>query len=169
MQAAQERLLEFATRPDDAFAGIRFLSLQRSDAVVVRAATAKIVEDLAKLLQDNELITPLLLEWHPHRFASVAAYVYIFLEDPSSTASRWNCLLKPKRMYTPIDQIQSLPDLASHCPPSAAMLGVDAVLTRVEGTHGQAFATPPVVCDLCHKGFRSKEALVDHCKGIHGG
>ena len=87
-------------------------------------------------------------------------------------------MVDPKRIYIPIDQIQSLPRLASHCPPSPEMLGVDAVPPRVEGTDaepprvldaaGQAFATPPVVCELCHKGFRCKEDLISHCNCMHG-
>ena len=47
--------------------------------------------------------------------------------------------------------------------------GTDAMLTRVLEAAGQAMATPPVVCELCHKGFRCKENLIHHCEGIHGG
>ena len=33
---------------------------------------------------------------------------------------------------------------------------------------GQAIATPPVVCELCHRGFRCKEDLVQHCEQLYG-
>ena len=39
---------------------------------------------------------------------------------------------------------------------------------RVVEAAGQALATPPVVCELCHKGFRCKEDLICHCNGVHG-
>ena len=87
-------------------------------------------------------------------------------------------MVEPKGIYIPIDQMQSLLMLASHCPSLTETLGVDAVPPRVEGTDavppralkatGQAIATPPVVCELCHKGFRCKENHVDHCKCMHG-
>ena len=177
IQAAQQRLHEFAIHPDNAYGGIRFLGMQRSDVEAVQAATTRMVDELVKLLGDNEL-GHVWATWHPHRFASVAAYVHVFTTDPADTASQWNWMVDPKIMYIPIDQIQSLPKLASHCPPSPEMLGVDTVPPRVEGTYtepphvpetaGQAIATPPVVCELCHKGFRCKEDLHSHCKFVHG-
>ena len=73
-------------------------------------------------------------------------------------------MVYPDKIYIPIDDIQSLPKLASQCPASPEMLGVNAVSPRVEGADAavprvleaadRAFATPPVVCELCHKGFR---------------
>ena len=87
-------------------------------------------------------------------------------------------MVYPRRTYIPINQIHSLPMLASHSPTFPDTIGVDAVPPRVEGTDavlprdleatGQAIATPPVVCELCYKGFRCKEDLVDHCKCMHG-
>ena len=55
IQEAQQRLHEFAADRDNAHAGICFLSMQRSDAKAVQAATEKIVDDLMKLMNDNEL------------------------------------------------------------------------------------------------------------------
>ena len=177
IQEAQQRLYEFAVDQAIAYAGNRFLRMQRSDAKAVQAATATIVDNLVKLMGDNEL-THVWATWHPHRFAAVAAYAYLFTDDPAKTTSRWNCMVVPKRLYIPIDQIQSLPILASHCASLAETLGVDAVSPRVEGLDavpprvveaaGQALATPPVVCELCHKGFRCKEDLICHCNGVHG-
>ena len=87
-------------------------------------------------------------------------------------------MVVPKWLYIPTYQIQSLPMLASHCASLAETLGVDAVSPRGEGLDadpprveeaaGQALATPPVVCELCHKGFRCKEDLICHCNGVHG-
>ena len=78
-------------------------------------------------------------------------------------------MVDPQRMYIPIDQIQSLPRLASHCPPSPEMTGVDAMPPLdVLDAPGQAFATPPVVCELCHIGFKCKEDLIAHCECMHG-
>ena len=152
------------------------LSMQRSDAKAVQAATEKIVDDLVKLMGDDEL-GHVWAAWHPHRFAAVAAYAYLFLADPAKTTSQWNLMVYPKRIYIPIDQIQSLPMLASHCPSLTETLGVDAVPPRVEGLDavsprvveaaGQAIATPPVVCELCHTGFRCKEYFLYHCKCVH--
>ena len=178
IQAAQQRLHEFAINPNNEYAGIRFLGMQRGDAQAVQAATEKIVDDLARLMGDNELGHVWAENWHPHRFAAVATHAYLFLARPADTTSRWNWMVDPKRIYIPIDQIQSLPRLASHCPPSPEMLGADAVPPRVERTDaepprvldaaGQAIATPPVVCELCHKGFRCKEDLISHCNCMHG-
>ena len=64
IQAAQQRLHEFAIHPDNAYAGIRFLSMQRSDAKAVQAATDTIVDDLVKLMGDNEL-GHVWAAWHP--------------------------------------------------------------------------------------------------------
>ena len=178
IQEAQRRLYEFAIHEANAYAGIRFLSMQQRDAQAVQTATQKMVHDLLKLMNDNQLerVWP---TWHPHRLAAVAAYAHLYLDDPATTTSRWNCMVEPKRIYIPIDQIQSEQRLASQGPPSPAMLGVDAVPPRVEGgdaasprvldAAGQALATPPVVCELCHIGFRCKEDLINHCNCIHGG
>ena len=89
IQAAQQRLHEFAVNPDNAHAGIRFLGMQRSDSQAVQAATEKIVNDLVKLMRDNELGHVWAKNWHPHRFAAVATYAYLFLADPAATTSRW--------------------------------------------------------------------------------
>ena len=55
IEAAQQRLHEFASDRSDAYAGIRFLSMQRSDAKAVQEAPEKIVDDLVKFMGDNEL------------------------------------------------------------------------------------------------------------------
>ena len=93
-------------------------------------------------------------------------------------ASQCNWMVEPKRTYIPIDQIKSLPTLASQCPSLTGTLGVDAMPPRVEGQDavpprfveatGQTVATAPVVCELCHKGLRCKEDVIDHCKCVHG-
>ena len=132
--AAQQRLHEFAVHPDNAYESIRFLGMKTRDAQEVQAATEKIVENLLKLMGDNELGHVWAEKWHPHRFAAVATYAYIFLADLTDTTSRWNWMVDPKRIYIPIDQIESLPRLASHYPPSPEMLGVDAMPSRVEDT-----------------------------------
>ena len=70
---------------------------------------------MVKLMGDNEL-GHVWAAWHHHRFAAVVAYAYLFLADPAKTTSQWNLMVDPKRISIPIDQIQSLPTLASHCP-----------------------------------------------------
>ena len=134
IQAAQQRLHEFAIHPANAFAGFRFLipDMRARDAEAVQATTAKIVDDLVKLMSDNEL-GHVWTAWHPNRFAAVAAYAYVFLADPAKTTSKLNWMVDPKRIYIPIDQIHSLPTLASHCPTLIETLGVDAVQPRVQG------------------------------------
>ena len=89
-------------------------------------------------------------------------------------------MVEPERMYIPIDKIHSLPMLASHCSTLREPLGEDAAPRRVGDADavpprvyaleaaGRAIATPPVVCELCHKGFRCKEDLKDHCDSEHG-
>ena len=178
IEAAQERLHEFAVDPVNAYAGIRFLCMQQSGAKAVQAATEKIVNDLLKLMEDNDL-RHVWASWHPHRFAAVAAYAYLFVAAPAKATSQWDWMVVPKRTYIPIDEIQSLPMLASHCPSLTETLGVNAVPPRVDGLDdvtprvveaaGQAFATPPVVCELCHKGFKCKRDHIDHCTRVHGG
>ena len=71
--------------------------MQRSDAKAVQAATEKIVDDLVKLMGDDEL-GHVWAAWHPHRFAAVAAYAYLFLADPAKTTSQWNWMFDPKRI-----------------------------------------------------------------------
>ena len=78
--------------------------MQRSDAKAVREATEKIMDDFVKLMCDNEL-GHVWAAWHPHRFAAVAAYAYLFLADPAKTSSQWNWMVTPKRIHIPIDQI----------------------------------------------------------------
>ena len=124
IEAAQKRLHEFAIDPDNAYAGIRFLGLHQHDATAVHAATDKIINDYVKLMQDNDL-GHMWSSWHPHRFVAVATYVYLFVVASKYSTSRWQWMLQPERIYIPIDDIQSLPKLASHCPPSAEMLGVE--------------------------------------------
>ena len=103
--AAQQRLHEFAVHPDNAYESIRFLGMKTRDAQEVQAATEKIVENLLKLMGYNELGHVWAEKWHPHRFAAVATYAYIFLADLTDTTSRWNWMVDPKRIYIPIDQI----------------------------------------------------------------
>ena len=129
--------------------------------------TEKIVDDLIIPLNDNDLES-VWSAWHPHRFAAVAVYAYLFVSDPTDIASRWNCMVVPKSIYIPSDEIRSLPMLASYCTPFKAPPNVDAVPSRVAEDTGQAIATPPVVCELCHQGFRCKEDLIQHCYALHG-
>ena len=83
-------------------------------------------------------------------------------------------MLFPKPHYIPIEQIQSLPVLASHCVPSTCPTmdklpdAIPLGELALREAPGQAIATPPVVCELCHQGFRCKEDLVDHCNHSHG-
>ena len=68
--------------------------------------------------------------------------------------------------------------LASYCPLSSVMftqeyqqqgpVQEDAVPPFSRESRGQALSTPPVVCELCHKGFRCKEDLFRHCGVVHG-
>ena len=111
--------------------------MQRSDPKAVQAATDKIVDDLVNLMNDNEL-GHVWSDWHPHRFAAVAVYAYLFLADPAETASRWNFMVVPKRSYIQTDQIQSLPMLASHCTSLPHMLGVDAVPPSIDAVNRSA-------------------------------
>ena len=95
IQEAQQRLHEFATDPGNAYAGIRFLNMQRSDPKAVQAATDKIVDDLVNLMNDNKL-GHVWSDWHPHRFAAVAVYAYLFLADPAETGPDGISWLSPK-------------------------------------------------------------------------
>ena len=70
--------------------------MQKSDSQAVQAATEKIVNDLVKLMRDNELGHVWAKNWHPHRFAAVATHAYLFLADPAATTSRWNWMVDPK-------------------------------------------------------------------------
>ena len=104
IEPAQERLHEFAIDPVNAYASIRFLCMQQIGAKAVQAATEKIVNDLLKLMEDNDL-RHVWASWHPHRFAAVAAYAYLFVADPAKATSQWNWMVVPKRTYIPIDEI----------------------------------------------------------------
>ena len=69
IEAAQQRLYEFALHPGNACARIRFLGMQRHDAEALHAATDKIVDDLVRFMGDNELRHVWAENWHPHRFS----------------------------------------------------------------------------------------------------
>ena len=87
IEAVRQRRHECATDRSDAYAGIRVLSTQRSEAKAVQEAIEKIVDDLVKLMGDNEL-GHVWATWHPHRFAPVAAYAYLFRSDPATTSAQ---------------------------------------------------------------------------------
>ena len=95
IEAAQQRLHDFADDRSDAYAGIRFLNMQRSDATAAQAVMEKIVDDLVKLMGDDEL-GHVWAAWHPHRFAAVAAYVYLSLPIPQRRLRNGIGWLTPK-------------------------------------------------------------------------
>ena len=74
IHAAQQRIYNRGINPDNAYASICFLGMQRGDAQAVRAATEKIVDDFLRLMHDADLAHMWGQTWHPHRFAAVATF-----------------------------------------------------------------------------------------------
>ena len=144
----------------------------------IRKKTDSMIDKLLNLMEANDL-QPDWQAWHPHRLATAAAYLHLFVDPPTQRMSQWHARIFPKHMYIPADRIHCLPTLASQClplhAPSRATLPPpqDAVVPRIshaslgEGPC-QAFVTAPVVCELCHKGFIGKDALASHCEQVHG-
>ena len=183
IEEAKRRLREYADCPDDVYASLRFLELpQKKSVEKVHTETNLWIDNFIELMSANELDC-CWQGWHPHRLATAATYLQLFVAKPQQTMSRWHARIRGKAIYIPACDIQSLPELASHCLPLHAYEGgaappraeadADAVARRVAGVQvleasQQAIATPPVVCELCHKGFIGRDALATHCKQAHG-
>ena len=184
IEEAKRRLREYADCPDDVYANLRFLGCAQSKSVdKVYTETNLWIDNLIKVMNANKLDS-CWQGWHPHRLAVAAAFLHLFIAKPEETMSRWHARIRAKSIYIPACDIHSLPALASHCLPLHACDGGaaspraeetidDAVVPRVVDIQvmeasQQAIATPPVICELCHKGFIGRDILATHCKQAHG-
>ena len=108
---------------------------------------------------------------HPYRLATLSVYFHVLVTPNEMKGSQWHAYIKPAQEYIPADQIPSMPVLASHCHPSHVRpIDADEPVCEecVTERPGQAVATPPVVCELCHKFFMGRDSLKRHAEKEHG-
>ena len=78
--------------------------------------TDEVIDNFIRVMELNDL-EHCWEAWHPHRLATAAAYMHLFVAAPCHRMSRWHAQIVPRRLYIPADRIESLPTLASHCLP----------------------------------------------------
>ena len=111
------------------------------------------------------------LRLHPYRLATLSVYFHVLVTPNENKGSQWHAYIKPAEEYIPADQISSMPVLASQCQPSHVRPSdADEPICEecVTEQPGQAVATPPVVCELCHKFFMGRDSLKRHTEKEHG-
>jgi len=193
IQEAKRRLREYANCSDDVYASLRFLGLALiKEMEDVNTKTSLWIDTFIELMDANKLGS-CWQGWHPNRLAAAATYLHLFVAKPQETMSRRHARIRAKAIYMPACDIHSLQALASHslplhvCESGAASPRVEdgaaspraedgsndalaprvAVVQTLEASQ-QAIASPPVVCELCHKGFIGRDALAAHCNQAHG-
>ena len=193
IQEAKRRLREYANCSDDVYASLRFLGLALiKEMEDVNTKTSLWIDTFIELMDANKLGS-CWQGWHPNRLAAAATYLHLFVAKPQETMSRRHARIRAKAIYMPACDIHSLQALASHslplhvCESGAASPRVEdgaaspraedgsndalaprvAVVQTLEASQ-QAIASPPVVCELCHKGFIGRDTLAAHCNQAHG-
>ena len=107
-------------------------------------------------------------KFDPRHFATLAAFFYTHVKNTPQRLSRWLRWFPDKRRrYIPGREVASHKHLASYCLP-AHCRDSDAEQLTVTETSGQAIASAPVVCELCHEGFAGRDCLARHCRKAHG-
>ena len=105
----------------------------------------------------------------PNRFATLSVYfakLASFEEDkPRDGSARWCWGLK---QHGHGSSIGSREHLASQCLPRHYD-DSGAPQPDVLEQAGQAIASAPVVCELCHMGFAGHDKLAQHCRRTRGG
>jgi hypothetical protein len=195
-EAAVLRLVAYIKVDDHNFANARFLDLketvdeggERKVSKVVSALASettlrKMVKDLTDAFEKHDIDMTV---FTPNQFAALSVYYAQFLTQATTKTKHWLnrrycCGLKqyvpgneiePKdawdvssRQYVAVRQHEHL---ASQCLPKHYDDSSIAQSTALEQS-GQAIASAPIVCELCHKGFSGFDTFIHHCRRKHKG
>ena len=170
-KAAELRLIAYSKVDDNDFANARFLDLKEPVGEGAAAATSlrKMVKDLHDAFEKQAIDMTI---FKPNHFATLAVYYAKFLIKDSSRTRNWinRRYCNGLRQYVPGNEIE--PDavrqehLASQCMPQHYD---DSGVPQPAGLEqaGQAIASAPVTCELCHVGFSGLDKFTQHCRRCH--
>ena len=193
-EEAVQRLVAYWRVDDNHFANARFLDLKeavgedggRKESKVVSEVAAetslrKMVKDLNDAFEKQGIDMTI---FKPNQFAALSVYYAQFLTQVTTRTKHWlnrrYCCglrqyvpgneIEPKeewdvssRQYVPVSQQEHL---ASQCLPKHYDDSGVAQSACLEQS-GQAIASAPIVCELCHKGFSGFDIFTQHCRRVH--
>ena len=177
-EAAVQRLLQYSRDSARRYANMRFLNLTRQDkegkvtkiedSVGAQEAIRHMVNALVNAMEKEGID---MTAFKPNHFATLSVYYSKFLRmdksKPINGLARWcHGLMK----FVPGSSIE--PDaerrvhLASQCLPRHYDASGALQPAGLESS-GQAIASAPVTCELCHAGFAGHDKLAQHYRTKH--
>ena len=177
-----ERLREYSEDESDGYLNARFLNLKETVGEGEDTRTAKVVDATGVASQLTQMVVNLrdalekadiaMTSFNPNQFAALAVYFAKFLRAGAMRTRNFvnKRYCEGLRPYVPGDAIEAgavrQEYLASQCAPCHYDgSGVPELAVREEA--GQAIATAPVTCELCHLGFSGFDTFEQHCRRAH--
>jgi len=158
IEAAVQRLLEYALDKARGGANARFLQL-KVDAVPVEEKLRRMMRDIVEAFEKQSIDVTV---FKPNHLATLSAYYALFLRKdgarPQNGLARWCFGLRRYVAGSEIEPAEGRHEhLASRCLPKHYDASGAA---QPAGTNrsGQAIATAPVTCELCHIGLAGLES-----------
>ena len=164
-ETSVQRLREIVRCDDKAYANTHFLKLQHKTWTDIEDTLTRMVADLVVTFEKRSVDVCL---FKPRQLATLAVYHALFVNRSRLQPSRWARWIWNGPEYVPgnLLSLNCKEHLATQCLPQhyddsgALQLGV------LEAP-GQAIASAPVVCELCHVGLSDWSALAHHCEQFH--
>ena len=101
IQEAKTKLKQYALLPDDVYANLRFLGMSKLKSPEdVQEKTAALIDDFIAFMRSRDLEN-IWQTWHPHRLATAAVYLHLFVAAPPEKLSRWHARISSKEIYIP--------------------------------------------------------------------
>ena len=161
----QDILQAYFSHPRTGFLHLQWAKLCGQGAVMSVEDTIQCV--LASLARFEHCFNVDCALLQPRQIASVALCAHHFLNSKKDLAlSHWYSRIIQLPLYVSAEHVQSEAQLAWEKLPQHVQEHTDACLASRQS---QALVSPPVVCQLCHLGFRSVETLHRHACEKHGG
>ena len=169
LDSATQRLVNYSLDSACVSVNARFLNLQGTKAER-QEKLSSMVQTLADAFEKERVDAT---AFKPNHFATLSVYYALFLKKDNSKSvnglARWCFGL---RKYVPGCEIEAESDkrahLASQCLPRH-FDDTGAVQPAGLERSGQAIASAPVTCELCHVWLAGHDKLVQHCREKHGG
>jgi hypothetical protein len=184
-EKAVQRLIAYMKVQDNNFANARFLNLTEAVGESSKHKVTTVTSELAAETSLRKMVTNLhdafekqsidMTMFKPNRFAALSVYYAQFLTQVTNRTKHWlnRRYCYGLKQYVPGNEIEvaqkqqtQQKHLASRCLPNHSN---DSGVSQPAGLgqSGQAVASAPVVCELCHKGFSGFDMLRNHCKRSH--
>ena len=159
--AVKQHLQKYAACKDNLNANCRFLFPRAIASVGLESELESLIDKAFAFLEVHRL-QPKTFEFH--RLCTICVFHHKLVYKPSSLKlGTWTPLLQQRKPYITADQVESCEKLAMHTVPKDV-----ADLITTEKQTMNAFASTPIVCQLCHQSFLGLDSLQNHCKEVHG-